>query len=255
MSDVFQLTNAHDEVSQLKDKCSEYKEEIGQLKVDLTDMSEEFQVLSYRTKTVRTDADHFTHKQTLSNQPCFNRLVPYHPIIILHNFVVHCLVPLSSYYHRFTQFISPSSGPLLSSYHHFTQFFSPSTGPLSSYYNYTQFCSPSSGPLSSYWFIQFCSPSSGPLSSFDHRFTQFCSQLSGPLSSSYCFRQFSSHRTSYILGYTLINIVGIFESHQSHLCMCAHLPRAYIYVCASISRAEQICTFTQERVYNEWIKI
>ena len=46
---LFQLVEANNEISVLKDQCSAYRENISQLKTDL----EEYDQLSYRSKTVR----------------------------------------------------------------------------------------------------------------------------------------------------------------------------------------------------------
>lgn len=43
---------ANNEISQLKEQCSVYKEEISQLKSGFDSMNEEYENLSYRCKTV-----------------------------------------------------------------------------------------------------------------------------------------------------------------------------------------------------------
>ena len=47
-----QLTEANNEVAALREKCCQYREELAQLKQQLDDMDEEYQLLAYRSRTV-----------------------------------------------------------------------------------------------------------------------------------------------------------------------------------------------------------
>jgi chromosome segregation ATPase len=49
-----ELTEANNEISRLKDKCSEFREEISQLKQELDGVTDEYQLLAYRSKTLST---------------------------------------------------------------------------------------------------------------------------------------------------------------------------------------------------------